>query len=122
VTDVNALRLPVAHIAATQMAQNVVAVWIQNAPRVVHVIIRHLLGLRLLSLEEGVVEFLASVAPAQTTIVANATVDSSVTVRETSPVIEKGTTVVNITDWMFYLFSFLKFFFCFVCSVWSHAT
>ena len=44
------------------------------------------------------IELLASVAPAQSMIVANATVDSSVTVRETSPVIEKGTTVVNITD------------------------
>ena len=61
-------------------------------------IFRHLLGLRLLSPAEGVTELLASAAPAQTTIVANATVDSSVTVRETSPVIEKGTTVVNITD------------------------
>ena len=54
-------RLPVAHITATQMTQNVVsprlqnivATWTQNAPRVVHVIIRHLLGLRLLSPEEG---------------------------------------------------------------------
>ena len=123
-------RLPVAHITATQMTQNVVsprlqnivATWTQNAPRVVHVIIRHLLGLRLLSLEEGVVELLVSVAPAQTTIVANATVDSSVTVRETSPIIEKGMTVANITDWMFYLFSLLKFFFVVLCSVWLRAT
>lgn len=94
--------------------QNVVATWTQNPPRAVHVIVRHLLGLRLLSPEKGVVALMVNVAPAQTTIVANATVDSSVTVRETSPMIEKGTTTVaNITDWMFYLFSFLKFFFLF---------
>jgi len=36
--------------------QNVVATWTQNAPRVVHVIFRYLLGFRLLSPEEGVVE------------------------------------------------------------------
>jgi len=53
-------------------------------------------------------------------IVANATVDSNVTVRETSPVIEKGTTAVDITDWMSIFFSFLKFFV--VCFVWSRAT
>ena len=39
-------------------------------------------------------------------IVANATVDSNVTVRETSPVIEKGTTAVDITDWMSIFFPF----------------
>jgi len=57
-------------------------------------------------------------------IVANATVDSSVTVRKTSPVIEKGTTVVNITDLMFYLFSFLKIFglFCLVACDLSNDT
>jgi len=69
--------------------QNVVVTWIQNAPRVMHVILRHLLGLRLISPAEGVVTLLASFAPAQSMIVANATVDSSVTVREISPVIEK---------------------------------
>jgi len=69
-----------------------------------------------------VVELLVGVALAQTTIVANATVDSSVTVRETSPIIEKGMTVANITDWMFYLFSLLKYFFVVLCSVWLRAT
>ena len=69
------------------------------------------------------VALMVNVAPAQTTIAANATVDSSVTVRETSPMIEKGTTIVaNITDWMFYLFSFLKFFFCLVACDLSNDT
>ena len=55
-----------------------------------------------------VVELLVSVVPSQTTIVANATVDSSVTARETSPMIEKASTVANISDWMFYLFLFTR--------------